>query len=66
MSIIDKIMGRGKKAAGDIAGDKSLRQEGARDEQKGQAKEQLADAQDQAQQKATEVSDLERKDQQGS
>ena len=32
MSIIDKITGRAKKAAGDVAGDPSLRREGAKDE----------------------------------
>jgi uncharacterized protein YjbJ (UPF0337 family) len=61
MSIIDKITGRTKKAAGDLAGDGSLRREGAREERKGEAKEQLSHAQDKAQDKAAEVSDLERK-----
>jgi uncharacterized protein YjbJ (UPF0337 family) len=61
MSIIDKITGRTKKAAGDLAGDGSLRREGAREERKGEAKEQLDHAQDKVQDKASEVSDLERK-----
>jgi uncharacterized protein YjbJ (UPF0337 family) len=61
MSIIDKITGRAKKAAGDLADDSSLRREGAREEQKGEAKEQLDRAQDSVEQKAREVSDLERK-----
>ena len=61
MSIIDKITGRAKKAAGDLAGDGSLRREGAREERKGEAKEQLDRAQDAVQDKAAEVSDLERK-----
>jgi uncharacterized protein YjbJ (UPF0337 family) len=61
MSIIDKITGRTKKAAGDLAGDGSLRREGAREERKGEAKEQLDRAQDAVQDKAAEVSDLERK-----
>ncbi len=61
MSIIDKITGRAKKAAGDIAGDSSLRREGAREEKKGEAKEKLSDAQDRVEEKAAEVSDLERK-----
>ena len=46
MSIIDKITGRAKKAAGDLAGDASLRREGAREERKGEAKDQLDNAQD--------------------
>ena len=61
MSIVDKITGRAKKAAGDLAGDGSLRREGAREERKGEAKEQLDRAQDKVEDKAAEVSDLERK-----
>jgi uncharacterized protein YjbJ (UPF0337 family) len=61
MSIIDKITGRTKKAAGDLADDPSLRREGAREERKGEAKEELADAHAKADAKAEEVSDLERK-----
>jgi uncharacterized protein YjbJ (UPF0337 family) len=61
VSIIDKITGRTKKAAGDLAGDSSLRREGAREERKGEAKEKLNDAQDKVEEKAAEVSDLERK-----
>ena len=61
MSIIDKITGRAKKAAGDLAGDGSLRREGAREERKGEAKEELDNAQEKAASKANEVADLERK-----
>jgi uncharacterized protein YjbJ (UPF0337 family) len=61
MSIIDKITGRAKKAAGDLADDGSLRREGRREEAKGEAKDQLDSAQDRAAQKAQEVADLERK-----
>ena len=61
MSIIDKITGRTKKAAGDLTDDPSLRRQGAREERKGEAKEQLSNAQDKVQDKASEVSDLERK-----
>lgn len=61
MSLMDKITGRAKKAAGDITGDGSLRREGSREEHKGEAKEKLADAQDRVEEKAAEVSDLERK-----
>ena len=61
MSILDKITGRTKKAAGDIADDPSLRRQGQREESKGEAKEQLQNAQDRAAEKAQEVSDLERK-----
>ena len=61
MSIIDKITGRTKKAAGDLADDPSMRREGAREERKGEAKEELADAHAKADAKAEEVADLERK-----
>lgn len=61
MSITDKITGRFKKAAGDLAGDGKLRRDGAREERKGQAKEELDTAQDKAAAKAEEVANLERK-----
>ena len=60
MSILDKITGRTKKAAGDLAGDGSLRRQGQREEAKGEAKEKLEEAQDSAARKAQEVADLER------
>jgi uncharacterized protein YjbJ (UPF0337 family) len=61
LSILDKITGRTKKAAGDLADDPSLRRQGSREEAKGEAKEQLDEAQDRAAEKAQEVSDLDRK-----
>ena len=39
MSITDKITGRVKKAAGDLKDDPSMRREGAREERKGEAKD---------------------------
>jgi uncharacterized protein YjbJ (UPF0337 family) len=61
MSIADKITGRIKKAAGDLADDASLRREGRQEERKGQAKEELAEAHQKADRKAEEVANLERK-----
>ncbi len=61
MSLIDKITGRAKKAAGDVTGDTSLRREGVKEERKGEAKEDLARAEDRADDKADEVADLERR-----
>jgi uncharacterized protein YjbJ (UPF0337 family) len=61
MSILDKITGRAKKAAGDLTGDASLRSQGRREERKGEEKEQLADAQDRVEEKAQDVADLERR-----
>lgn len=61
MSIIDKLTGRAKKAAGDLADDAALRREGRQEERKGEAKDELANAQDLADEKAREVADLERR-----
>ena len=61
MSILDKITGRAKKAAGDIADDPGLRREGRQEERKGEAKDELGRAQERVEDKAAEVSDLERK-----
>jgi uncharacterized protein YjbJ (UPF0337 family) len=61
MSITDKITGRIKKAAGDLADDPSLRREGRREERKGEAKEERDRAHEAADRKAEEVANLERK-----
>ena len=61
MSIFDKITGRTKKAAGELADDPSLKREGRREERKGEAKEKLSDAQETVERKAEEVGDLERR-----
>jgi len=61
VSLIDKITGRTKKAAGDLAGDPSLRREGSREERKGEAKEELVRDQERTERKAEEVANLERK-----
>jgi uncharacterized protein YjbJ (UPF0337 family) len=61
VGITDKIMGRFKKAAGDLADDASLRREGREEERKGEAKDELSKAQEKAERKADEVADLERK-----
>lgn len=61
MGILDKITGRAKKAAGDIADDSSLRRQGSREEAKGEKKEERDRAHEKADQKAEEVADLERK-----
>jgi uncharacterized protein YjbJ (UPF0337 family) len=58
---MDKITGRAKQAAGDVTGDGSLKREGRQEERKGEAKEELGNAQDKADAKAEEVANLERK-----
>jgi uncharacterized protein YjbJ (UPF0337 family) len=61
MGITDKITGRFKKAAGDLTDDASMRRKGRQEERKGEAKDELATAQDRADRKAEEVTNLERK-----
>jgi uncharacterized protein YjbJ (UPF0337 family) len=61
MGITDKITGRIKQAAGNLADDASLRREGRQEERKGEAKDELATTQEKAERKADEVADLERK-----
>jgi len=59
MGIRDKVSGRAKKATGDLTGNRRLHREGAREERKGEAKEQARHAQDRADRKAAEVRSLE-------
>jgi uncharacterized protein YjbJ (UPF0337 family) len=61
VGITDKVTGRVKKAAGDLADDASLRREGRQEERKGEAKDELARDQERADAKAEEVANLERK-----
>jgi uncharacterized protein YjbJ (UPF0337 family) len=61
MGLLDKITGRTKKAAGDLAGDPSLRREGRKEERKGEEKEKLAEAEERVEEKAQDVADLERR-----
>ena len=56
-----KVTGKAKQAAGDVAGDASLRREGKQEERKGDAKDELARTQEKADAKADEVANLERK-----
>ena len=61
MGIIDKITGRAKKAAGDLTGDPGLRSQGAREERKGEAKDEAEEAELEASRKRREAADLERR-----
>lgn len=49
MGFLDKLLGRGKQAAGDVAGDDSLRREGVHQEQKGVAEDRVEAAEEVAQ-----------------
>jgi uncharacterized protein YjbJ (UPF0337 family) len=61
MGLTDKITGRAKQAVGDLTGDKSTKREGAQEERKGEAKDELAHTQEKEERKAEEVANLERK-----
>jgi uncharacterized protein YjbJ (UPF0337 family) len=49
MGFLDKLLGRGKQAAGDVTGDSSMRTEGMHQEQEGMAKDRAAEAEQTAQ-----------------
>jgi len=49
MGLLDKLLGRGKQAAGDVTGDNSLRREGVHQEAEGAAKDRAEDLEDKAQ-----------------
>jgi uncharacterized protein YjbJ (UPF0337 family) len=49
MSFLDKILGRGKKAAGDLTGDDSMQRDGMHQEQQAKATERAESAEDRAQ-----------------
>jgi len=49
MGFLDKLLGRGKKAAGDMMGDSSMRREGMHQEQEGMAEDRAASAEQMAQ-----------------
>jgi uncharacterized protein YjbJ (UPF0337 family) len=61
MSLLDKLLGRAKQAAGDLKDDPQLRHQGLVDERKGEAKEELRESERTVEQKAAEVADLERR-----
>ena len=60
MGIMDKITGRAKKAAGDITDDASLRQQGRKEEAKGDAQENAARQQEKADAEKERAAKLER------
>jgi uncharacterized protein YjbJ (UPF0337 family) len=49
MSWLDKLMGRGKKKAGEVTGDSSMKREGTHQEQEGMATERAESAEQMAQ-----------------
>jgi uncharacterized protein YjbJ (UPF0337 family) len=53
MGFLDKLLGRGKQAAGDVAGDSSLKGEGAHQEQKAEHEDRAEAAEEVAQEERT-------------
>jgi uncharacterized protein YjbJ (UPF0337 family) len=50
MGLLDKLLGRGKKAAGDLTGDSSLRREGTAQEREASAEDRASEHEEMAQQ----------------
>ena len=59
MGIKDRVSGRLKKAAGDLSGDKGLRRQGAREEAKADARDDLDRAHEQVEEQVARVRDSE-------
>ena len=57
----EDLKGRIKEAAGDLIDDAELRQKGRSQQREARAREELAQAEEEAQRKAEEVADLERR-----
>ena len=57
MGLLDKLLGRGKKATGDMTGDASLQHEGMHQEQEGMAEDRAADAEGHAQEAREEAAE---------
>ena len=57
MGFLDRLMGRGKKAAGDLANDSSLRREGMHQEREGMAEDRATTAEEEAQEARDEAAE---------
>jgi uncharacterized protein YjbJ (UPF0337 family) len=57
MGFLDKLLGRGKKAAGDLMGDASMRREGAAQEREGAAHERASQHEEMAQEQRNQAAD---------
>lgn len=57
MGFLDKILGRSKKAAGDMTGDASMRSEGMHQEREGMAEDRAAAAEGEAQEAREEAAE---------
>ena len=57
MGWLDKLLGRGKKAAGDVSGDASMRREGMHQEQEAMAEERAQAHEEQAMEERAEAAE---------
>ena len=57
MGLLDKLLGRGKKAAGDLMGDASMRREGAAQEREGAAQERASQHEEMAQEQRNQAAE---------
>jgi uncharacterized protein YjbJ (UPF0337 family) len=57
MGFLDKLLGRGKKAVGDVMGDSSMRREGAAQERQGAAEERAEQHEEMAQDQRNQAAD---------
>ena len=57
MGLLDKILGRGKKAAGDVMGDSSMRREGAAQEREAAAEDRASTHEDMAQEQRQQAAE---------
>jgi uncharacterized protein YjbJ (UPF0337 family) len=57
MGLLDKLLGRGKKAAGDMTGDASLQHEGMHQEKEGMAEDRASEAEGHAQEAREEAAE---------
>ena len=55
MGLLDRLLGRGKKAAGDLMGDASMRREGAAQEREGAAEDRAAKHEEMAQEQRNQA-----------
>jgi uncharacterized protein YjbJ (UPF0337 family) len=59
MGWLDKLLGRGKKATGDVTGDSSMRSEGMHQEQQAMAEDRAESAEQMAQEERTRAAEHE-------
>jgi len=57
MGLLDKLLGRTKKAAGDVTGDASMRREGAAQEREGAAEDRAAQHESMAQEQRDQAAE---------